>query len=215
MVDERFGSGSDDSEDVIEALVRAYDLKDETRTGWQLRGVDDPESVAAHSWGVSMLVVRFCPPALDRERALELAAVHDVSEAEIGDIATRAESGAQTVDSEEKQRREREAMAGPLSGLGSEVRTRWEEYETRESSEARFVKDMDLVDACLQALVYERQGRYDSDAENPHFEEYDALDEFFATAEPRLSTERGRQLFETIRARYETVRDDAGSGTNP
>ena len=38
------------TDDAIEALARAYALKDETRTGWQLREVEDPESVAAHTW---------------------------------------------------------------------------------------------------------------------------------------------------------------------
>lgn len=195
-----------EGDEAIEALVRAYDLKDEIRTGWQLRGVEDPESVAAHSWGISLLVVRFCPTDIDRERALELAAVHDVAEAEIGDIATRAEEGAQTVDKAEKERLEHAAMSGPLAGLGEDIEAVWEEYEARETPEARFVKDMDLLDTCLQALVYEREGRYDPEADDEHFEEYDALDEFFATSEPRLSTDRGRALFERVREKYEAAR---------
>lgn len=192
--------------DELEALTLAYELKDEIRTGWQLRGIESPESVAAHAWGVGLLVLRFCPPELDRERALALATVHDVAEAETGDVATRAEAGAQQVATDEKERRERAAMDGPLSSLGEDVRDLWEEYESRESPEARFVKDADLLDTCLQALVYEREGRYDPDADNPNFEAYDDLEEFFATAEPRLSTDVGRSLFEELRGRYETVR---------
>ena len=194
------------TDDALEALARAYALKDETRTGWQLRGVEEPESVAAHAWGVSMLVLQFCPDDLDRERALALAAVHDVAEAVTGDVATRAEAGEQSVDPREKARRERAAMDGPLAALGEDLRERWAEYEARETPEARFVKDADLLDQCLQALVYERGGRYEPDAENPHFEAYDDLDEFFATAEPRLSTEVGRTLFAEIRSRYEAAK---------
>ena len=194
------------ADDPLEALARAYALKDETRTGWQLREVEDPESVAAHTWGVTTLVVRFCPADLDRERALALAAVHDVAEAETGDVATRAEAGAQTVDAAEKARRERAAMTGPLAGLGEEMRALWSEYEARESPEARFVKDMDLLDTCLQALVYEREGRYEPGGDA--FEEYDRLDEFFATSEPRLSTEQGRTLFERVRRKYEAARSE-------
>lgn len=195
-----------DDTDAIEALARSYALKDETRTGWQLRGIEDPESVAAHSWGVTLLVVRFCPADLDRELALSLAAVHDVAEAETGDIAVRAESGKQETTAEEKQRLEAAAIAGPLAGLGEDVRDLWEIYERRECPEARFVKDMDLLDTCLQALIYEHEERYDPDADNPNFEEYDRLDEFFATSEPRFSTDRGRELFEAIRSRYEAAK---------
>ena len=195
-----------DTDDAIEALARAYALKDETRTGWQLRDVEAPESVAAHTWGVATLVVRFCPDDLDRERALALSAVHDVAEAETGDVATRAETGAQAVDGAEKARRERAAMEGPLAGLGEEVRNLRDEYEARESPEARFVKDMDLLDTCLQALVYERGARYDPGGDN--FEEYDRLNEFFATSEPRLSTERGRTLFERVHEKYEAAKGE-------
>jgi putative hydrolase of HD superfamily len=156
--------------------------------------------------GVATLVVRFCPDDLDRERALALSVVHDVAEAETGDVATRAETGAQAIDGAEKARRERAAMEGPLAGLGEEVRNLRDEYETRESPEAQFVKDMDLLDTCLQALVYERGARYDPGGDD--FEEYDRLDEFFATSEPRLSTERGRMLFERVREKYEAAKGE-------
>jgi putative hydrolase of HD superfamily len=194
--------------DAIEALADAYGLKDERRTGWQLREIEAPESVAAHTWGVALLVVRFCPPEVDRERALSLAIVHDVAEAETGDIATRAESGAQSVTPTEKERREREAMAGPLAALGPDVHEVWEEYEARESPEARFVKDMDILDTCLQALVYERQQRYDPDADNPNFDSFEDLDEFFATGKPRVSTDCGQVLFEAVRERYEAAKQN-------
>lgn len=198
-------------EAVLEALASAYALKDERRTGWQLRDVSDPETVAAHTWGVAMLVLRFAPEGIDRDRTLRMALVHDVAEAEVGDVPTRAEAGAETLSPAEKARLERDAIEGEtLSALGDEVRTLWEEYEARDSPEARFLKDMDLLDTCLQALVYERNGRYDPDAENRHFEEYDRLDEFFATSEPRLSTDRGKELFEEVRKRYENAKDADG-----
>ncbi|WP_129114746.1 HD domain-containing protein [Halegenticoccus tardaugens] len=200
--------------DALDALVRAYGLKDERRTGWQLRGVADPESVAGHTWGVSLLCLVYADLAgVDAGRALELAVVHDLAEAETGDLPTRADSTAETVDPGEKERMEREAMEALAAGLdadeipraGSAVLDPWEEYEARETDEAVFVKEMDLVDMCLQALSYERAGRYDPD-ESEAFREYDDLDEFFATAEPRLRTELGRTLVAAIRARYEEAK---------
>ncbi|OYR56353.1 phosphohydrolase, partial [Halorubrum sp. E3] len=55
--DDRDADADDGRDAALDAVLAAYDLKDERRTGWQLRGVDDPESVAAHSWGVAYLVV--------------------------------------------------------------------------------------------------------------------------------------------------------------
>lgn len=198
----------------IDALLAAYDLKDERRTGWQLRGVGDPESVAAHTWGVAYLVLalggRFRDDLLDvdLDRALRLAVVHDVAEAETGDAATRADSTATTPDPDRKEAAERDAMRDLAGPLPDRVRDAWEAYEARTSSEAVLVKECDLIDMCLQAIVYERDDRYDpADGEPDAFREYDDLDEFFATTEPRLRTDAGRDLFERLRDRYRAVRD--------
>ncbi|WP_435095674.1 HD domain-containing protein [Halorubrum sp. N11] len=198
----------------IDALLDAYALKDERRTGWQLRGVDAPETVAAHTWGVAYLVLalgdrfRGDLPGLDLDRALRLAVVHDVAEAETGDVATRADSTAETVDSDAKEAAEREAMADLSEPLPDRLRDAWEAYEARESPEAVLVKECDLLDVCLQAVIYERDGRYDPAVGDPDaFREYDDLDEFFATTEPRLRTEIGRELFARLCERYRAARD--------
>jgi len=203
-----------DPDPAIDALLDAYALKDERRTGWQLRGVDAPESVAAHAWGVAYLVLtlgdrfRTDLPDVDLDRALRLAVVHDVAEAETGDVATRADSTADPVDPDAKETAEREAMADLAGPLPDRVRDAWEAYEARDSPEAVLVKECDLLDVCLQAVIYERDARYDPAAGDPDaFREYDDLDEFFATTEPRLRTETGRALFARLRDRYWTARD--------
>ncbi|WP_200530342.1 HD domain-containing protein [Halorubrum sp. LN27] len=205
---------NDDAAPALDALLDAYALKDERRTGWQLRGVEAPESVAAHAWGVAYLVLalgdRFREdlPGVDLDRALRLAVVHDVAEAETGDIATRADSTADSVDPNAKEAAEREAMADLAGPLPDRVRDAWEAYEARESPEAVLVKECDLLDVCLQAVIYERGDRYDpADGDPEAFREYDDLDEFFATTEPRLRTETGRALFDRLRERYRAARD--------
>ena len=212
-------SGSTDDLDsdaaAIDALLDAYELKDERRTGWQLRGVDDPESVAAHAWGVAYLVLalgdRFRDdlPGVDLDRALRLAVVHDVAEAETGDVATRADETVETPDSTAKEAAERAAMESLAGPLPDRVRDAWEAYEARDSPEALLVKECDLLDVCLQAVVYERDDRYDPAAGDPDaFREYDDLDEFFATTAARLRTETGRDLFDRLSDRYRAARDE-------
>lgn len=192
----------------LDALLTAYALKDETRTGWDLRGVREPESVAAHSWGVALLCLRYADAAgVDADRALRMAVVHDVGEAVVGDLPTRADPAAEDHDPAEKTRRERDAVEELSTGLGDDLRALWGAYEARDSDVARFVKDMDLVDSCAQAVVYERERRYETD-DGEAFDAYDRLDEFFATAEPRLSTTVGRRLFDALRARYDAVRGE-------
>ena len=106
---------------MINFILKAFELKDEERAGWKLRGIRRPESVGDHSWGTALLCWLYAPAAaseahgeaerVDRARAVAMAVFHDVAEAEIGDIATRVHETERTVPPEEKQRREREAFA--------------------------------------------------------------------------------------------------------
>jgi putative hydrolase of HD superfamily len=70
---------------------------------------------------------------------------------------------------------------------------------------------MNLIDMCLQALFYERNGRR---AEPPTRIEpaggasagWEALDEFFETARSRFETDMGARLFAAVESRYLAVR---------
>ena len=55
-----------------EELLTLLQLKDIPRslTGWVRAGVDNPESVAAHSWGMALLALRLCPEHLDLSKVL-------------------------------------------------------------------------------------------------------------------------------------------------
>lgn len=185
---------------MIEFLLRAVELKDERRTGWVVRGVENPESVAAHTWGVSLLCLCYGPEAdVDVDRAIRLAIVHDIAEVETGDIAMRAVDAEQEQSRAGKERLEADAMEVLDSVVdGDEIRSLWEEYEDRETPEAVFVKDMDVVEMCLQVVAYERDQRYESEGD---------LDEFFVTAEPQIQTAVGRRLYEDIRTRYENAKN--------
>ncbi|AFK21115.1 HD family hydrolase (plasmid) [Haloferax mediterranei ATCC 33500] len=191
--------------DQLDSLLEMFDLKDERRTGWVLRNVDSPESVAAHTWGTAVLCLLYADEVgVDRERAAAMALIHDLGEARTGDIATRAEANQQEISSPEKEEAERRAVTDFLEPFANvELVEQWEAYEARETETAQFVKDMDLVDNCLQALKYEREDRYDESESNPHFSEFDNLDEFFATAAPRFRTVVGEELFAELKRRYE------------
>ena len=44
----------------------------------------------------------------------------------------------------------------PTSPASRRLRALWEEYESRSTPEARFVKDLDRIEMALQASEYER-----------------------------------------------------------
>lgn len=200
---------------MIDELLSVYRLKDEVRAGWLLRAVSEPESVADHSWGTALLCLMHAPRAeVDADRAVRIALVHDIPEADVGDIPRRVDEGEQPISRAEKARREEQAMDRRADGPLSAAVTLWREYEAGETPEAVFVRDMNLIDMCLQALFYEGTGRR-QDAAFGGDTAYagaaganrrPALDEFFETARPRLATPIGRELFAEIEARYRRLR---------
>jgi putative hydrolase of HD superfamily len=189
-------------------LLHAYRLKDRPRTGWGLRGVADPESVADHSWGTALLCLLFADEAgVDAAEALEIALVHDLAEADTGDIPRR-----EGADVAGKPALEADAMAG-LAALwpgpeAERLQRRWEAYEARSGAAARFVRDMNLLDMGLQALAYARRGGSGADVE--------ALAEFVASAQARVETDVGRARVAEVAAAYRAlVRSENGSGSAP
>ena len=137
-------------------LDEALLLKALPRAGWQRIGISDPESVAAHSWGVAWLALLLRPPGLDQERILSLAIIHDIAEIRVGDITPY-----DGVSRSEKHRRERRA-ARDLLAHRPELLGLWEDYATRSSPEARFVHQLDKIDMALQARHYARHRGHDT-----------------------------------------------------
>ena len=131
-----------------EALKEALGLKDVTRAGWIRAGVQNPESVAAHSWGMALLATQLCPDELNLQRVLELCILHDIAEVHVGDITPH-----DNVTVEEKHRRESEA----IQKMGIDAASAFAEYESQQSAESQFVRYLDKLDMALQAEIYEGQ----------------------------------------------------------
>ena len=187
----------------------ALALKDEPRSGWAQHGVSNPESVAAHAWGTAYLCLLFAEAAgVDRNKAVAIAVLHDLAEATTGDVAARLDPADRQVSERRKAQLEHEAIHALLPEAQADLRGLWLEYEERSSPEAIFVRDMNLIDMCLQGLLYESDERYDPSVLIPSRGGHRHLDEFFSGAEARLSGELARQLFGTVHAWYLSVRGD-------
>ena len=125
-------------------LLRYLGLKDVLRTGWVRSGVESPESVAAHSWGMAVLALKLCPSELDLLRVLQLCLVHDLPEAVVGDLTPHDDVSTKAED-------ERQAM----QALAPEWLPLLDEYTAQATAEAVFVKSLDKLDMGLQAMKYE------------------------------------------------------------
>ncbi|KAH8792189.1 hypothetical protein F5882DRAFT_81210 [Hyaloscypha sp. PMI_1271] len=130
-------------------------LKHLPRTGW-MRFIDNPESVAAHSWRLTTLGM-CAPDGVDVERCMFLGHCHDMAESVVGDIPTFA-----GMPKERKHKLEDfgiryiESLLKPFNPiLGPKIRAAWEEYEEGTTPEAQFVRECDKLECLVQAHEYE------------------------------------------------------------
>ncbi|KAG1722650.1 hypothetical protein EDD22DRAFT_831291 [Suillus occidentalis] len=141
-------------------------LKTQKRTGWvrqaypplvwhgSLTRVSD--SISDHMYRMAILAMCTSDSTLDVSKCVMMAVVHDLAEAQVGDITPR-----EGISKQEKQRLEAGAMRNFVHDMlhGSPAALRiealWKEYEEGETNEAKFVKDLDRLEMALQAREYE------------------------------------------------------------
>ena len=120
---------------------------------------DRPENDAEHMWHLAMFVVVLAEHAdepIDVLRALELVLVHDIVEIDAGDAFLYDTDG--RADQEAKERAAADRIFGLLpSDQAERLRSRWEEFEARETPEARFAAAVDRLAPLL--LNHAGQGR--------------------------------------------------------
>lgn len=177
----------------LSPLVAAYfeldQLKQLYRQGWLRRGVPPErcESVADHILGMVVLAWWIADahfPELDRDRLIRMTLVHELGEIYTGDLVP-----GDRVPPDEKHRREREGLWQVVGKLprGAEYLALWEEYETGETLEARFVKQVDRLEMAFQARVYQQQG-------------FKSMEEFFASADAGIQDPVLRKILAEVLA---------------
>lgn len=71
----------------LELMHLIEQLKLQKRTGWVRQGVDGPESIADHMYRMAVLsLLSEEDEDLDVGRCVQMAVVHDLAEASVGDI---------------------------------------------------------------------------------------------------------------------------------
>ena len=161
---------------IVDLLDKAGTLKDVTRTGWVLKGVDEAESVADHTWRMELMVILLTPRSLNREKLMEMCVIHDLGEINIGDI--KWETGKNVLSSPKaKHKDELTAIANIFNGHKDAKKyiDLLKEFNEQKTLEAKFLKQIDKLEMALQALEYERRGY-----------PYESLNEFWENAEKYL-----------------------------
>ena len=133
----------------LDFLRKAEKLKDTLRSAYTTSG--RTESVAEHTWRLTLLAVTFADelPDIDLLKLLKICILHDLGEAVGGDIPAPLQNATSS-----KSAKEREDFLSLVETLPDEVRSEfvslWDEYEDGESPEARVAKALDKLETILQ-----------------------------------------------------------------
>lgn len=146
--------------DQTAALIRlsheAGHLKRTPRTGWLRAGVRFPESVAEHSWRVSVLAYFIAhAEGADAEHAAVLGMFHDLAEVRTGDVDWVGRNYL-TKASDDAVVRDQAAGLEPVQFEGVTEAVR--EHAAAETAEALCARDADKLDCLLQGRSYEAEG---------------------------------------------------------
>lgn len=126
--------------DALKTVLRRSRLADGSRL----------ENTAEHSWHLAVMALVLAPYAgepVDVSRVVAMLLVHDVVEIDAGDaFLYDAEARQQQAVDEE---RAADRLYGLLPDQGAELRALWEEFEARETADARFARAIDRLEPVL------------------------------------------------------------------
>ncbi|MDI1495786.1 MAG: metal dependent phosphohydrolase [Cenarchaeum symbiont of Oopsacas minuta] len=133
-------------------------LKKIQRQGWiDKAGIDNPESVADHSYSVAVMAMVFGDDAkMDSCKMIQMALLHDMAESIIGDLTP------EMITKVDKTIIESAAIENITKTLPKPLREKyraiWEEYAAHQSKESKMVHEIDKFDMGLQANIYAKDG---------------------------------------------------------
>lgn len=105
------------------------------------------ENDAEHSWHLAVmaqLLAEYAKDTPDVSRAIKMVTVHDLIEIYAGDTYAYDEEGAKS--KEERERKAADRLFGILpADQGAEIRALWEEFDRRETADARYAACIDTL----------------------------------------------------------------------
>ena len=140
---------------IIEFINYAEKLKTELRHA--TKSDNQRESVADHTWRLSLMLILIAPKLklkIDLLKAIKIAIVHDIVEIEAKDVPIPDRINDQKL-STQKEKNEQTAIENIKNRLGDdgqEIFDLWNEFEDSKTNEAKVVKTLDKLEGQLQFL---------------------------------------------------------------
>jgi len=145
-----------DNNKLLKLFIEAGKLKRIKRTGWAMKNIPCPESVADHSFRTSFIaLILGTMLELNVEKLLKMSLLHDLPEIITGDITPHC--GIPVTEKYEKEKIAIKKFNDIFPDNNSSIVDLWEEYESRNSPEARLLKNIDKLEMAIQAFEYQKQ----------------------------------------------------------
>ncbi len=160
------------------------------RSGWVREKVNDPESLAEHSFRVGVLAMVMSDklnPNLDKNKLIKMALLHDLAEVITGDEVIDRWDVIDVKKRDEREIIEEEGIKKIFDKInqGDEFVGIFHEMVSRLTPEARIFAQLDKIEMAFQALEYEEeQGKN--------------LEEFFVTASLYIKESLLKKIFGEI-----------------
>lgn len=171
-------------DELVTFLFEIGQLKRVARSGWWLAGVNDPESVAEHSFRcawVGWLLARRA--GADAGKVALMCLLNDLHEARTNDLHKVAQS---YVDYPQAEARAFHDQVAKLPE-GPELTALFDEFQSGKSPEAILARDADRLECAFQAVEYVRAGQA-------------ACGDWFDNTRGRLQSTAARDLFAALEA---------------
>jgi len=143
--------------DLAKFLYEVGQLKRVKRSGWWIGGIENPESVAEHSFRTAVIAYLLAKlEGADPEKTTVMALFHDIGEARTNDLHR---IGRRYVDWENVEKKVIEDQSKRLPAeIGEKIRSIHGEFEKGTSQEALVARDADLLECLVQAREYQALG---------------------------------------------------------
>lgn len=126
-------------------------LKRMPRSGWFMAGVENPESVAEHSWRAAVIAYFFAKEeGLDPYKCATMAVFHDIAETRVWDIPWLPRRRGYLQKDEKKAARE--------LLQDDELYELWRQVDDKDTPEGKLVKDAEYFEMAITAYEYTREG---------------------------------------------------------
>ena len=141
----------------VDQIIKFFKTSEKLKTTLRHAWTNDPkrqESTAEHTWHMALIALILASKLkshINLSRALKMIIVHDLVEAITGDIP--AFNGRHIRKSTEEEKAMRVIQSQLPKETGEEITRLWEEYQTKKTKEAIFVKMLDILDVLNQHLI--------------------------------------------------------------